>query len=168
MNVIDLHPIPPCVNFSREAWFATPESVRSEIVRAWQEMSAGIAVQKDRCCGRPKSNKRPGGDSFFALHQLDMAAWARPDREDVAKAAAEMRARLAPDVAHLQMLDDLEVYHKMAADRGKTLAEVLTEFMAVEQRLKKDALREMERIALAHGVDFADVLAAALEPDEAA
>jgi hypothetical protein len=170
VNVVDLHPMPPILALDRKTWIATPEVVRNDIVRCWREQLQGIAVQKDKCCGRKRSHRAmPGADSFFELHKLDMALWLRPDNEDLQEKAAAMRERLAPDFARLQILDDLEPFHALAAERGKTLAAVLGEYTEVERRLRVDPVRELERMANSLGVDFADVLAQALDlPEEAA
>jgi hypothetical protein len=167
--VIDMYPQPSATNISREDWIATTPVVRDEIIRAWQEMEQGIAVAKDKRCGREKSHKRPsaGSDSFYALHVLDMLIWRRPDDEALQEKAAALRERLAPDVARMQANDSLEEYHALAKAGGKELADVLRQYIALEQLIRQDPIKGLQMLAKRYGLDFADVLRKALESDDA-
>lgn len=171
--MIDMYPQPSATNISREDWIATAPVVRDEIIRAWQEIEQGLAVQIDRYCGREKSHKRPspGGDSFYALHVLDMALWRRPDDEALQARAAALRERLAPDAErHKAMLNrdaSLAEFHALAKAGGKKLADVLAQYIAIEQLIRQDPIKGLQMLAKRYGLDFADVLRKALNADDA-
>jgi hypothetical protein len=163
-NVVDMYPQPSATNISREDWIATTPVVRDEIIRAWQEMEQGIAVGKDKRCGREKSHRHEAaGDSFYGLHVLDMLIWRRPDDEALQEKAAALRERLAPDVARMQANDSLEEYHALAEAGGKKLADVLAQYIAIENMVRQDPIKGLQKLAKRYGLDFADVLARATE-----
>jgi hypothetical protein len=168
MNVIDLHPMPTSLvgRISRENWIATAPVLRDEIVRAWEELSAGKAIGQDVRCGRPK---RATGDSFFALHQLEMEHWRRPDAK-LAAQIDELGKRLAPDLERMMAKDDMEEFHDMARRRGTTLPVLLREWVSLEITLRRDIEKGIEMLANKLGVDLRDVAAQALEaqPDSVA
>lgn len=163
-NVVDLHPIPSRMRISREAWIATPEVVRDEIIRAWQEQEQGLAVQKDRYCGRKNSHRTEvaADDSFCALHRLEMALWRRPDDATLQAKADAMRERLKPDAErHKAMLNrdkDLTKFHQMAKRQGKSLPDVLREYIGLENMIRQEPVRGLDLLARRSGVDFAEVL----------
>jgi hypothetical protein len=171
-NVIDLHPMPTALKMDRASWIATPEVVREEIVRAWREQEQGLAVQKDRYCGRKNSHRAPAAaqaDSFYALHVLDMAIWRRPDDAALQEKADALRERLKPDAErHKAMLNrdaSLSEFHEMAKAHGKTLPDVLREFIGVERLIRQDPVKGLRMLATRYGVDFADLLAKTLEAE---
>ena len=153
--MIDMHPIPPCVNIPRETWATLSANMRDEIVRAWQELSAGIAIAKDKRCGRPKSHRQHPHQavSFYALHLLDMAIWRFPTNAVKIAEAEALRAKLAPDVERMAQNDSLQEYHELAERSGTTLAEALGKYVAAEQRLRADPVNEMARIMRSVGID---------------
>jgi hypothetical protein len=159
-NVIDLHPIPSGMNISPAAWIATAPVMRDEIIRMWQELSAGEAIAKDRRCGRKKPHRKPAealGDSFYALHLLEMDIWRFPTNTvKIAKADA-MRAVLAPDVERMAQMDDLQEYHEMAAAGGTDLATVLRRYTDMEHLLKVDPLAGICEICKNIGVEPIDM-----------
>lgn len=159
----DLFPMPDCMNLSRVDWIATPPVVREEIIRAWQELSAGIAVRKDRRCGREKSHKQyPAGNSFYALHLLDMEKWYRPNAKKIAEADA-LRERLAPDFERLRLLEErdagLAPFHTLAEAGGTTLATALRGYVEMENMVRANPIKGLGMIASKAGIDFADLLA---------
>ena len=177
--MIDLFPMPTCWQLDRAAWIATAPELREEIIRMWREIEQGVAVTKDKFCGRPKSHLRPAAaqaDSFFALHLLDHALWKRPDDAALQAKAAALRLRLEPDAARyaaMQARDaDLTEFHALAKAGGTTVSAALGKYIAVEQQLRADPIKGLETLARRYGVDLADMLASALEtepvPDAAA
>ncbi|SIO53824.1 hypothetical protein SAMN05443247_07622 [Bradyrhizobium erythrophlei] len=163
--MIELFPIPtPLVGkISPEVWRDTSEVVQTEIVRAWRELSAGIAIQKDRRCGR---RRRAPADSFYALHLLDMEIWRRPDKGDLIAKAEQLRELLAPDEALLNAPDDLADFREMAKLSGKTLDAVLREYIAIEQLLRAGQIKGFELLAKKVGIDLKAWAADVLWPDE--
>lgn len=142
MPVIEIYPLPtPLVGrISPEAWATTPVSIKSEIIRAWQELAAGIAIAKDKRCGRPKSHRSSPllSPSFYELHLLDTDIWKFPTNTVKIERAEALRAALAPDVERMQQNDDLLPYHEMAVKSGTTLARALQRYINMEQLLKED------------------------------
>jgi len=166
-NVIDLHPLPTCLNISREAWIATSPELRDEIIRAWQELQQGISVRKDRICGREKSHRaKSAGDSFFALHELDMAIWRRPDNTALQKEAAALRERLAPDMERVQLVLDrdesLAEFHQRAKAAGTTVADALRQYVGLESMIRQDPVKGLELLLKRSGVDPVDFATVAL------
>jgi hypothetical protein len=168
MTVTEFNPIPTPLQISPEAWRACSPDVQTEVTRAWQELSAGIAIQKDRRCGREKPHRRANGDmgiSFHALHCLDMEIWRRP--QDVAKIAkAEvLRRALAPDVERIeqdiaeeaQRIEDNryihETYGPMAKKAGLTLEEWIRRFVSIEVSLRTKPIKGFVQICKLIGVD---------------
>jgi hypothetical protein len=166
--VIDLFPPPPFWQLDRAAWIATAPELRDEVIRMWREIEQGVAVTKDKFCGRPKSHLRPAAaqaDSFFALHLLDHALWKRPDDAALQEKAAALRLRLAPDAARyaaMQARDaDLEPFHALAKAGGKNLADVLAQYISVENMIRQDLTKGLELLAKRSGINLADVLTVA-------
>jgi hypothetical protein len=163
-NVTDLFPIPDRLNISRADWIATPPVTRDEIIRAWQELSAGIAVGKDRRCGREKSNRRPRNSaviSFYELHLLDMETWHRPNAKKIAQADA-LRKRLEPDVERLRLEDErdagLAPFHALAKAGGTTVAAMLGEYVTLENVIRAEPLTGLKMLARKCDIDLADVM----------
>jgi len=152
-NVIEMYPIPTGLKISQADWDASPTELKSEIERMWCELSAGIAIQKDRRCGRLKSHQRPSEVSFHALHLLDMDVWRYPTNEvKIAKADA-LRAALAPDVERMAQMDGLEPFHDMAKATGKRLSDVLRNFINMENLLREDFTAGIFKICENIGID---------------
>jgi hypothetical protein len=150
-------PIPTGMNISQQNWNACSAEMRSEIVRMWQEGNAGLAIYKDRRCGRPKSHRsrpRPAV-SFYELHQLEFEAWrwGNLSPAEIAR-AAELREALASDVERMQQNDGLEEYHELAAKNGTTLAAALHRYTNMENLLKEDLTAGLKAIARNAGLDL--------------
>lgn len=164
--MVDLFPMPSGMNISRPVWIAMTPVLRDEIIRMWQELSAGEAIAKDRRCGRPKSHRKQYGDSFHALHLLDMEIWHRPNAKKIAEADA-LRERLAPDEERMRVEDErnasLEEFHQMAAAGGTNVAAVLREYVGLENLIRQDPVKGLKILGRRVGVDWTDVLANALE-----
>lgn len=142
-NVIELiEPAPEGFNVSREEWSRTPEVLRAEIIRMHTELAEGVEITKDRAAGR--RSRRPGG--FWEMHCCE--------RDGQLERAAELRELLAPEIALRAGMADLDEYHAMAISHGKTLAQVIGEYVAVERRLANDPVAEIERIAATMGFDL--------------
>jgi len=157
-NVVDLiEPAPEGLNISREDWARTPPEIRSETIRMYRELSERIPIEKDRRSGRTHRGKRVKG-GFWELHCCERDA----TPESLAR-AAELREILAPEIARIAEIESLEPFHEMAKANGKTLADVLRQYMAVEQRLRMDPHGEMTQIIANLGIDptdYATVIAA--------
>ncbi len=158
-NVIDLDPMPTALvgKISREAWHATSSEVRSETVRAWQELLAGIAIAKDRRCGRLKSHRQPGsGVSFHALHLLEMDIWRRPDDAAKVASAEVLREQLAPDEAWLHEQDEtfalFESAQAAGIGRGMTLPQYMHSRIALENAIRRDHVSGLARALLMVGI----------------
>jgi len=67
-----------------------------------------------------------------------------------------LREILAPEIALQALNDDLAEYHAMAEARGKKLADVLRQYIAVEQRLREDPDAEIIAILKNLGIDPID------------
>lgn len=147
-NVIEMiEPAPDRFNLSREEWAKTPAVIREEILRMHREMNEGLAILKDRRCGRRKRVR--GG--FWELHCCE--------RDGNLARAEELRAALAPDEERIAANDALEEFHKMAKRNGKTLVEVLIEYVKLENLLRTDLRDGFFALCERIGFDPIDLLA---------
>lgn len=155
MPVIEIYPIPPCLKISPAAWDATPIPIKSETIRAWIELGRGIAIAKDRCCGRPKPHRSQPvpSPSFTALHLLEIDVWRYPTNAVKIAEAEAMRSALASDMQRLADQDALEPYHQMAIRSGTTLVNAMRAYVAAEERLRRDPVTEIARMMINMGMD---------------
>lgn len=121
-------------------WQASTPSERGYAARRASELKRGIAIQKDRIMGRPKSAMF----GFYGLERADEDVY-RLERipkksaelEEARERAAKLRAALAEDEKEIERIvqrdADLEPFHQMAAASGTTVAEYLRRAYAVEQ-----------------------------------
>jgi hypothetical protein len=162
LNVVEMiEPAPAGFNVSREAWARTPAVVRDDILRAVEELSECIPIQRDIAAGRVRRHGREsgpnGGKRVLGGHWELYACESDPTPANLAR-ASQLREALASEIAHWVAVEqrdmDLSEFHALAKAGGTTLREVLEKYVAVEQRLRLDPAAELARIAETLGFDI--------------
>jgi hypothetical protein len=168
-NIVELFPIPTALKIDKATWNSMPAESRDEFVRMWREGEQGLAVWKDRRCGRPKSHRTRGAAavSFYELHLLEHEIWRRGSDADLVAKADALRLALAPDVARMALDDALVDFHEMAVKHGTTLAAALERYTAVEGELRAHPYEALVRLGSAAGLNmeaWATVVMAGVHP----
>lgn len=125
------------------AWEASPGCVRSEIIRADAEMRRGIALHKDRICGRGKRD--PLG--FYGLeraedelHKLETRGARKRAIEDARATVASLKTSLAKDA---ELIEVILEFGPFAAAQGKTLVQKLEEYTHIEGLMRNGDMAGM-------------------------
>lgn len=128
-------------------WGQMPEAMQRELLRLEWETMRGIAIVKDRMMGRQKYDLA----GFYGLELLDEEVYRLEQvsrkSDDLAEArakASEQRAKLADDEQfiseRMREMEKLEPFAQEFAKEGKTLAQKIGEYVALENELRSDLL----------------------------
>jgi hypothetical protein len=120
---------------------------------------------------KPASTAFPDPPTRFSADAK--AAWATapdPVKAEVHRAIRELEQGHEKYKASAQAFEDIKEYDALAKQTGTTLKAALSNYVGIDQLLRKDPIAGMERIAANLGITLRDVAAHVLgqKPDEAA
>ena len=134
-------------------WAQVPIEVRAEILRMRSELTQGIAIQKDRRCGREKHD----ADGFYGLQAAEENL--RTMKPGSARTAAlgqieALKLKCAADEANMESRDDMhELLKAHVAGRGIKPHEWVRQCVELENTLRGDLIGGIFKTLEMRGID---------------
>lgn len=134
-------------------WADVPIDARSEILRMQKELTQGIAIAKDRRCGREKRD----ADGFYGLPTLEESLLTmNPGSARTAALARieKLKAKLANDETEMESRDEMFAdLQQHVAGRGMQPHEYLGQCVELEKTLQADLVGGIFKILEMRGID---------------